>query len=427
MNQRILTKRETQQRHKQMICKSYELKIDKSHLSKELANHLRQLFLEAKWFTNYAIANGIFEVDYKIKTVQIKVKDTFEERQIKHLSSQMKQAIIDKLKQDVKNLSILKNNGHKVGKIKFKRFVKTIPLKQFGVTYAICDKNHVRIQGIGKKVRVRGIKQIPTGAEFSNAYLIQDHGDYYLRGITYQNPENTVPKENSKNNAVGIDFGLRNQITLSNGISIQYRIPVITKKLRRLYKKFTRTQKGSNNRLKLNFKIQKQFAKSNNIKKDIKNKIVHCIRENFSIVCFQNDDIRQWQRIWGSKILDTAIGKFKDILKKRIPISIAVDKTFPSTYLCSHCGTINEISLAEEIYKCPVCGFTMHRDLKAARDIFSEGLKQLLMEHREAALLYQGRYACGEETSTRMLEYLNSIPYIRASFLYETGSLTASA
>ena len=74
MNQRILTKRETQQRHKQMLCKSYELKIDKSHLIKELANHLRQLFLEAKWFTNYAIANGIFEVDYKIKTVQIKVK-----------------------------------------------------------------------------------------------------------------------------------------------------------------------------------------------------------------------------------------------------------------------------------------------------------------------------------------------------------------
>ena len=67
------------------------------------------------------------------------------------------------------------------------------------------------------------------------------------------------------------------------------------------------------------------------------------------------------------------------------------------------------------------------RDLKAARDIFFEGLKQLPMEHREAVLLYQGRYACGEETSTRMLEYLNSIPYIHASFLYEAGNLTALA
>jgi hypothetical protein len=70
---------------------------------------------------------------------------------------------------------------------------------------------------------------------------------------------------------------------------------------------------------------------------------------------------------------------------------------------------------------------TNSRDLKAARDIFFEGLKQLPMEHREAALHCQGRYACGEGTSTRMLEYLNSIPYTRASFLYETGSLTALA
>jgi len=69
----------------------------------------------------------------------------------------------------------------------------------------------------------------------------------------------------------------------------------------------------------------------------------------------------------------------------------------------------------------------MHRDLKAARDIFFEGLKQLPMEYREAALLYQGRYACGEKTSTRIMEYLSGIPYIRASFLYETGSLDALA
>jgi len=62
--------------------------------------------------------------------------------------------------------------------------------------------------------------------------------------------------------------------------------------------------------------------------------------------------------------------------------------------------------------------------LKALR-AKNRGLRQLPAERREAALLRQGRQACGEETATRMLGYLNSITYIRASLLAETGSLTA--
>ncbi|GEM_PF-5691461 len=40
-----------------------------------------------------------------------------------------------------------------------------IPLKQYGNTYKILDKNHIRIQGIKQKIRVRGLKQIPAGAD----------------------------------------------------------------------------------------------------------------------------------------------------------------------------------------------------------------------------------------------------------------------
>jgi len=408
-----------------MVCKTYQIKVDKSHLSKTVLGQLRLLFLEAKWFINHIIASGVFSTDYKTKTVSVKKGDKFEDRQIQILPAQIRQSLLDKLKQDIKNLSIKKNNGHKVGRLKFKRFVRTIPLRQYGETYAICGKNHIKIQGIKKKLRVRGLRQIPDGVEFANAYLIQDHGDYYIRVVTYQ--QRVGEPVDSRDSAVGIDFGLRNQITLSNGIAVQYRVPVATGKLRRLYKRFSRTEKGSHNRFKIQLKLQRQYARTNNIKSDIKNKIAHCIKNHYSIVCYQDDDMHQWQRIWGSKVLDTAIGGLKGIFDTRIPTPIVVDNDFPSTNLCSNCGAFNNISLAEEIYSCPECGFTMHRDWKAARDILYEGVRQLPAERRKAALLRQGRQACGEETSTRMLEYLNSIPYTRASFLYETGSFTALA
>lgn len=39
-----------------MACETYELKVDRSHLSDETLGALRRLFLEAKWFYNHLIA-----------------------------------------------------------------------------------------------------------------------------------------------------------------------------------------------------------------------------------------------------------------------------------------------------------------------------------------------------------------------------------
>ena len=46
---------------------------------------------------------------------------------------------------------------------------------------------------------------------------------------------------------------------------------------------------------------------------------------------------------------------------------IYVDKWFPSSKTCSHCGNVKEkLTLAERVYTCDVCGFTLDRDLNAA-------------------------------------------------------------
>jgi len=93
--------------------------------------NLLRLFLEAKWFTNCFIANGIANLshrDYKLKTVPVKVDDDFQEREICALSSQMKQALIKRLQDNVRGLAELKKKGVKVGGIKFKKAVHSIPL-----------------------------------------------------------------------------------------------------------------------------------------------------------------------------------------------------------------------------------------------------------------------------------------------------------
>jgi hypothetical protein len=79
-------------------ARTFKLKLDRSKISRKGFELLLRLFLEAKWFTNYFIANGIANLeshrDYKLKTVPVKVVDTFEDREISVLSSQMRQALI---------------------------------------------------------------------------------------------------------------------------------------------------------------------------------------------------------------------------------------------------------------------------------------------------------------------------------------------
>jgi len=45
---------------------------------------------------------------------------------------------------------------------------------------------------------------------------------------------------------------------------------------------------------------------------------------------------------------------------------------------CSNCGYVNhELKLSDRVFKCPVCGFEIDRDLNAAINIMKRGIEQV--------------------------------------------------
>ena len=62
------------------------------------------------------------------------------------------------------------------------------------------------------------------------------------------------------------------------------------------------------------------------------------------------------------------IWKFRDCY--RIPVAEA-DITFPSSKLCSHCGSRNEIAGNDDIYICKSCGININRDYNAAINLLN--------------------------------------------------------
>lgn len=426
ISQRTETRNQTKEKRINQSCKVFELKVDASHLSKKTKNDLNLLFVEAKSTYNHFLSQleaGIKtkDIDTKIKQVQVKVKDEFETRNLTILSSQMKQGLLTRIENSLKALSALKKKGHKVGKLKYKTFLKfdSVPLKQYNNTYKIIDGNYIHIQNIDSNIKVEGLQQIQKHFEIANANLIKNGTDFFIKVTCYINQEDLIKIENKIYKTMGIDFGCQHQLVLSNGIVLDYVINN-AKRIRVLNKGLARRKKHSKNSQKTIQKLQAVYRKERNQKKDIKKKIVQVLNQNVEHIIIQDENVKFFQKKHGKKIQQTAIGGIVSDLKK-LPTSIVVDQYFPSTKQC-FCGNKIEIDLWDRVYSCPICELQMDRDLKSAQLIEIEGCKQI-----ENISIPSERRECTPVERHPLFLNLQAIAGLKVRFLIETGSPVALA
>ncbi|WP_457567007.1 RNA-guided endonuclease InsQ/TnpB family protein [Desulfurobacterium sp.] len=343
----------TRKRRKRQIPRVYQLKLQ--NLSKKDRKKLDRLFLEAKWLYNYVVAdieNRLTKDSWKLKEVEIKTPEGFEKRDINTLSSQMRQGIIERIK----------------------------------------------IQGIKKKFRVLGLHQIPENSEPANAQLVKKPSGYYLYLTCYLQKEKALEeiKKKQTRQPIGIDLGIKHQITLSNGEKISWYAEE-TKRLKKLQKTLSRKQKGSKNYFKTKLKIQKEWEYIQNKRKDALNKAISHLKK-FSLIAIQNDSIKGWHEgYFGKQVQNTGIGGITARLKRLatlIPVFF-VDRYEPTTQVCSFCGHRQKIPLSERTYKCPLCGKEIDRDVNSAKNILKIAVEKL---KGEGKLLKTLPVDCGEVT-----------------------------
>ncbi len=422
--------RKTKEKRKNQIPKVYQLKISYSNLNKQQKHWLKRVFLEAKWLYNYCIAdieNRLNPKTEKLKQVEVKTPQGVETREINCLSSQMKQGILDRIKKNLTDLTKAKQKGIKVGKLKFKSDYRNIPLKQNGITFKVLkDKNRIKLQGLKKPVRVLGLHQIPENRDIAKAELIKKPDGYYIYLTCYIDKEAEKQKQEKINKPIGIDFGIKHQLTLSNGIKINYSIEE-TKRLKKLQKKLSRQQKGSKNYQKTKQKIQKEHQKTYNRRKDIKNKILSLLKK-YEYVIIQEEQIKNWYSgLFGKQIQNTGIGGIISMLKQNIETLIPVDRYEATTKICSRCRSRKEnIALSDRTYMCDNCGLVIDRDLNSAINILKIGLQKV-----EKTTIKNLPTDCGDVCSANRrheveqvtpverqatARILGSNPYIRVSY-----------
>lgn len=149
-----------------------------------------------------------------------------------------------RLEDVLRALAKLKERGQRIGKLRFKPFINSIPLKQPGGTYRVdFERNRVRIQKLGS-FRVLGLPQIPREGEPASALLVRKPSGYYLHVVVY------LPRGEGKKEGdlppVGLDFGVKHQLTLSNGVRFGYGIPT-SRRVSQLQRRLSKKKRGSKN------------------------------------------------------------------------------------------------------------------------------------------------------------------------------------
>ena len=365
--------RATKERRSNMDCHVFSVKIQENRLSRAKEEKLNRCFLEAKWLRNAVVATENLSLE-DTSSVQVKVKGEFETREISNLSSQMKQSVVDGIKTDVCNLSKAKKAGLKVGRLQYKHECNEINLKQFGNTYKIKGKNKISVQNIGVLV-VNGLEQINLDeVEFANAKLIQKPSGYYIHLTVYSNKQ---PQSNIEKEVLGLDMGIKDQLTFSNGVKVNFYVEE-SEQLKGLMRKLSRQTKCSNQYKQTLNRIKRIYEHYNNKKKDVVNKLNSVLKQNY-IICFQDELLSQWKRkkskhkfSFGRKVQHGILGRVKDKLKKNNS-NVMLESSVPTTQTCPECGCLTKHSLDKRIYHCNHCGVE-----NPDRDIHSANMMVLL-------------------------------------------------
>ena len=365
----------TRARRAKMECFTRKIKIDRSHLNNKQKEAIKRLFLECKWLTNSCIANERFDNDYLKELdgkVQVKTPFGIAERPLLVLGGQLSQSVIKGLKGDLRALSRLKSKGKKVGRLRYRKQVRSVDFPQYGKSHKINrEKNRIRLANIPGWMRVRGLDQLPENAEFANCKLLGKPDGLFILITCYVDKRE---QDFTPGTSIGVDMGVKTHLTFSDGTKIDVLVEE-SERAKGLRRKISRQKPGSNNRAKTMHRLEKVLAKDANKKEDIANKIVHELLKN-EAVYYQDEPIHDWFKKQGrikpgKRLQGSILGRVKAKLE-RSPRAVMLDRYLATTATCI-CNHETKHEPGRRIFVCSACGYSDDRDIHAANNMIRLG------------------------------------------------------
>ena len=273
--------------------------------------------------------------------------------------------------------------GRRVGFPKFKSKSKTTPRFAYtagGFGLIEGDPKALRLPKIGRVHCMEDVAKRVNGARVLRMTISQHAGRWYA-SLTVERDDKPVTNP-PKGGAVGVDLGVKNLATLSDGTVVENPryLRKSERKLKKAQQELSRKTKGSNRRAKARAKVARLHAHVANQRLDGLHKLTTWLTNKYSDISIEDLHVAGMvkNRHLAKSISDAAFGEFRRQLEYKTTRSGArlhiADRWYRSSKTCSGCGRAKaKLSLSERTYRCDSCGLTMDRDLNAAINILVAG------------------------------------------------------
>ncbi|MCK5525030.1 MAG: transposase [Thiomargarita sp.] len=211
------------------------------------------------------------------------------------------------------------------------------------------------------KIPKLGWVKLTESLRFSGKILsatVSRIADKWFVSLTVQMETTPVKVSENQADAVGVDLGIKNLATLSNGETIEGRKPLnkLTHRLARLQRKQSKCSKGSKRYERQKLKISRLHYRIRCIRQDGLHKLTHYLCQGFKVVCIEDLNVKGMLKNHrlAKAISDMGFYEFKWQLKYKATLFgnwiSTVSKWFPSSKTCSNCGHKKEqLKLSELI------------------------------------------------------------------------------
>lgn len=289
------------------------------------------------------------------------------------VGSQAVQDICQRLEKAYQLFFKHKGKGVKPPGFKKVKKYKSFTLKQAG--YKFLNGGTVKI---GNKVYQSWNSREIEGAVKTLTIKRTPLGELFMFVTVEHSTEHQIIVETGK--TAGFDFGLKTCLTCSEGFTIEspHFLKQSLNELRQASRNHRRKKKGSNNRERARLHLCRVHEKVVNRRRDWFSKLAHRLTDMFDVLYFEALNLKGMQRLWGRKVNDLAFGEFLQILrwvaKKKGKTVQFIDRCFPSSKTCNHCGyLLEELSFETRSWRCPSCSNLNDRDDNASKKIKAAG------------------------------------------------------
>lgn len=234
------------------------------------------------------------------------------------------------------------------------------------------------------KMKIKMSEELRFSGEIKRLTCSKCNEKYFISIIF----DDSLPPAADNGKSIGLDWGIRNSKGVGNYFTgdqgQHFNLPDLSRyemDLKFRQRRLSKCKKGSNRAKKAKAKLSRLYERISSIKSDAQNKLVHELISLYSHIAMEKLSMQglvkksKGQRAKRKAILRYSNYQIRIAIKCKVFEFREVDTHFPSSQICSCCGTKHSEMRDDKIRQLVCsCGLTIDRDLNAAKNILKNSV-----------------------------------------------------